>query len=120
MNSEYEIVRPESLVNFCRDVFGRLEVSLPDARTVAEVLVAADLRGIDSHGVARLRRYVRGLKEGIMLPNPGLKIVYETPLSALLGRHVPGNAFFPRGAWHSKSGVPKGTGGSNPSLSANT
>ena len=84
MNSEYEIVRPESLVNFCRDVFGRLEVPPPDARTVAEVLVAADLRGIDSHGVARLRRYVRGLKEGVIFPSPKLRVVHETPVSALL------------------------------------
>jgi len=84
MNSEYEIVQADSLINFCWDVFGRLEVPLSDARTVAEILVAADLRGIDSHGVARLRRYVRGLKEGVMVPTPRLQIVQETPVSALL------------------------------------
>jgi LDH2 family malate/lactate/ureidoglycolate dehydrogenase len=84
MSSEYEIVQAESLANFCRDVFGRLKVPLRDARTVAEVLVAADLRGIDSHGVARLRRYVRGLKEGVIFSNPKLQVVHETPVSALL------------------------------------
>ena len=84
MNSEYEIVQAEPLANFCRDVFGRLRVPLQDARTVAEVLVAADLRGIDSHGVARLRRYVRGLKEGVIFSNPKLQVVHETPVSALL------------------------------------
>ena len=84
MSSEYEIVQAESLANFCRDVFGRLKVPPRDARTVAEVLVAADLRGIDSHGVARLRRYVRGLKEGVIFSNPKLQVVHETPVSALL------------------------------------
>ena len=84
MNSEYKIVQAEPLTNFCRDVFGRLKVPPEDARTAAEVLVAADLRGIDSHGVARLRRYVRGLKEGVIFPDPGLQIIHETPVSALL------------------------------------
>jgi LDH2 family malate/lactate/ureidoglycolate dehydrogenase len=84
MSSEYRIVPAEPLALFCRDVFGRIGVPIRDAGTVAEVLVAADLRGIDSHGVARLRRYVRGLKEGVILPDPGLKIIHETPVSALL------------------------------------
>ena len=84
MNSEFKIVPAESLADFCRDLFTRLDVPPDDARTVAEVLVAADLRGIDSHGVARMRRYVRGLKEGIMFPHPRVQIVNETPISALL------------------------------------
>ena len=84
MNSDFKIVPAESLKNFCRDVFIRLNVPPDDARTVAEVLVAADLRGIDSHGVARMRRYVKGLKDGIMFPDPRMEIKHETPLSALL------------------------------------
>ncbi len=84
MNSEYVTVQAEPLGDFCRDVFVCLDVPPRDARTVAEVLVAADLRGIDSHGVARLRRYVRGLKEGVIFADPGLRIVRETPVSALL------------------------------------
>lgn len=84
MNSEYAKVQAEPLGDFCQEVFIRLDVPPRDARTVAEVLIAADLRGIDSHGVARLRRYVRGLKEGVIFPNPGLRFVHETPVSALL------------------------------------
>jgi LDH2 family malate/lactate/ureidoglycolate dehydrogenase len=84
MNSEYRIVPAEPLAGFCRDVFVRLNVPPGDAQTVAANLVAADLRGIDSHGVARLRRYFRGLKEGVIFPNPKMQFVHETPLSALL------------------------------------
>src|SRR5512136_3024496 len=55
-----------------------------DAFTTTEVLVLADLRGIESHGVARLRRYYTGLKNGVMVPKPNIKMVHETPITALL------------------------------------
>jgi len=84
MNSEYKIVQAESLIKFCQQVFRNLDVPPKDALTVGEVLVSADLRGIDSHGVARLRRYVSGLKNGVMVPKPHLRILHETPVSALL------------------------------------
>jgi len=48
------------------------------------VLVAADLRGIDSHGVARLRRYVEGLQTGVMVARPQEQVVRETPATALI------------------------------------
>ena len=54
-------VRAESLSDFCARVFQTMGVPEEDARITAEVLVTADLRGVDSHGVARLRRYVNGL-----------------------------------------------------------
>ena len=84
MNSEYKIVQAPPLVKFCQQVFRNLDVPPQDALTVAEVLVSADLRGIDSHGVARLRRYVRGLKDGIMVPRPRPRLLHETPVSARL------------------------------------
>jgi LDH2 family malate/lactate/ureidoglycolate dehydrogenase len=54
-------------------------VSSEDARITADVLVQANLRGIDSHGVARLARYVNGLRDGVMLARPEEEIVVETP-----------------------------------------
>jgi L-2-hydroxycarboxylate dehydrogenase (NAD+) len=84
MNLEYQIVQAQALNEFCQLVFCTLDVPPQDSRTVADVLVSADLHGIDSHGVARLRRYVRGLKDGIMVPKPQLRILHETPVSACL------------------------------------
>ncbi|HIP87737.1 MAG TPA: hypothetical protein EYH27_04785, partial [Anaerolineales bacterium] len=46
----------ESLRDFCVRVFTTMGVPEEDAHITADVLVTADLRGIDSHGVARLRR----------------------------------------------------------------
>ena len=72
-------VRAEALLAFCARVFEEMGVSGQDAHITADVLVQANLRGIDSHGVARLARYVNGLRDGIMLARPEEKTVIETP-----------------------------------------
>ena len=72
-------VRADALSDFCVQVFRELGVLEEDARITADVLVQANLRGIDSHGVARLARYVNGLKDGVMLAQPTEKVVTETP-----------------------------------------
>ncbi|HWP67778.1 MAG TPA: Ldh family oxidoreductase, partial [Rectinemataceae bacterium] len=73
-----------SLIAFCAGIFRKSGVPETSARCQAEVLVAADARGIPSHGVARLMRYVAGLKTGQMLPNASPIIVKESPTSLLL------------------------------------
>lgn len=55
-----------------------------DAQTAAEILLSADLRGVDSHGVARLSGYVRLWEAGRINPNPNMKVVYETPSTAVV------------------------------------
>ena len=69
------IVQAEPLKAFCVRVFEKMGVPEEDARITADVLVTADLRGIDSHGVARLRRYVNGLRDGVMLAQPEVKVI---------------------------------------------
>ena len=75
-------VQVTTLTDFCVRVFQSLGVPAEDARITAEVLVSADLRGIASHGVARLRRYVEGLRSGVMVAKPEVKVVTETPATA--------------------------------------
>jgi L-2-hydroxycarboxylate dehydrogenase (NAD+) len=72
------------LKEFVTQVLAKMEVPVEDARASAEVLVSADLRGIDSHGVARTRRYVQGLRDGVMVPEPEIRVVQETAVTALL------------------------------------
>jgi LDH2 family malate/lactate/ureidoglycolate dehydrogenase len=85
MAEETEIrVQAEPLKAFCRQVFVRLDVPSEDAEVTADNLVSADLRGISSHGVARLRRYVNGLRDGVMLARPTVEIVHETATTALV------------------------------------
>jgi LDH2 family malate/lactate/ureidoglycolate dehydrogenase len=77
-------VRAEALADFCVRVFQEMGVSTQDARITTDVLVQANLRGIDSHGVARLARYVNGLRDGVMVAQPDEKVVTETPTTIVL------------------------------------
>lgn len=72
------------LTRFCRDVFVKLGVPDQEASDSAEILVAADARGIASHGVGRLWRYVSGIRAGIMQVDCQPRIIQETPLSLVI------------------------------------
>jgi L-2-hydroxycarboxylate dehydrogenase (NAD+) len=74
----------KDLEKFCADVFTKLGLSEKEAIDSAEILVAADARGISSHGVGRLWRYKNGLQKGIMIPDDEPLILRETPLSLVL------------------------------------
>jgi L-2-hydroxycarboxylate dehydrogenase (NAD+) len=67
----------EQLADFSARVFARYGVPEPDARLAADVLSASDLRGIDSHGIARLPIYAENLAVGRINPKPNIKIIRE-------------------------------------------
>lgn len=69
---------------FCARVFLRVGVAEEDARIAADVLVAADLRGVFSHGVAHLRRYVDGLRVGTINARPQERVVVDNPATATI------------------------------------
>jgi LDH2 family malate/lactate/ureidoglycolate dehydrogenase len=73
----YTIFPSSHLKNFTTKVFMHFGVPEDDAIQAADVLAKADLRGIDSHGVARLRTYVDMFDIGRINPKPKLKIVRE-------------------------------------------
>jgi len=77
-------VQADPLREFCVQVFEKMDVPSEDAVMTADVLVAANLRGINSHGVARLKRYVDGLRDGVMLARPNIEIVHQTAGTALI------------------------------------
>lgn len=58
--------------------------SAKDASLAAKVLVSADLKGVDSHGVARLSGYVRLWEANRINPTPDIKVVYETQSTAVV------------------------------------
>lgn len=72
------VFKGDDLHDFCRRVFESFDVPLDDARLAADVLAYADMRGIDSHGVARLVTYVDMLELGRINPRPEIRIVRET------------------------------------------
>ena len=56
----------------------------PDAAQVAELMVEADLRGSDTHGVIRLPLYVRRLKAGGINKQPSIRLIQDKPSAALV------------------------------------
>ncbi len=78
------IVQESRLKEFCNRVWTRLGVPEKDAQVTTDVLVLADLRGVESHGVARLPRYYNDLKNGWTKPTDLSKIVKETKATALI------------------------------------
>jgi L-2-hydroxycarboxylate dehydrogenase (NAD+) len=72
------------LLEFSTRVFLHCGVPKDDAEQAAEVLVAADLWGIDTHGVARLRNYYETLARGFANPRPNIRIIRQMPACAAL------------------------------------
>jgi L-2-hydroxycarboxylate dehydrogenase (NAD+) len=70
------------LEEFCKSVF--LHIGCPESQAIkaSQVLCAADLRGVDSHGVARLSGYIRLFEKHRINSNPNLIVEHETPSTA--------------------------------------
>lgn len=80
-------VRHEKLIRFVTRNFEKLGVPKEDADIAGNVLVQADLRGVDTHGVIRFSPhawYVKWLREGSMTARPNIRVASETASSALL------------------------------------
>src|SRR5207245_10078723 len=75
---------PERLLDFTARVFEHFGVPGDDARLAATVLQSADLRAIDSHGVARLHSYVDMFHLGRIDPRAKIAIVREAGSAATL------------------------------------
>lgn len=77
-------VNADALTGFTAEMFRHSGVPQADAGIVAEVLVWANLRGMDSHGVLRIPRYLQRLENGSTNPEPDFKAVTETPATLVL------------------------------------
>jgi ureidoglycolate dehydrogenase (NAD+) len=78
------IATSEALTRFATEIFARTGMPEADAAVIAKVLVWANLRGVDTHGITRVPRYVDLIESGEMNPRPAMKIRTETPASVLI------------------------------------
>lgn len=74
----------EHLENFTQKILQKIGCPEKDAAIAARVLLSADLRGVDSHGVARLSGYVRLWEANRINAVPKMRIVHETPSTAVV------------------------------------
>lgn len=79
------IFQAEDLKRYVIRFLTHYDVSEEDARIAAEILIAADLRGVDSHGIIRLDTYYGSrLRAGLIDPKTPLTVVHETPAALSL------------------------------------
>src|SRR5678816_1197785 len=74
----------QQLYDFASRVFKKIGCSDADAKVAAESLLSADLRGIDSHGVARLSGYTRLWEVKRVNTTPAIRIIHETMSTAVV------------------------------------
>lgn len=74
----------EQLAGFTRSVFVHIGCPEDDATMATDVLLSADLRGIDSHGIARLSGYIRLWEASRVNSTPAVSILHETPSTATM------------------------------------
>jgi LDH2 family malate/lactate/ureidoglycolate dehydrogenase len=75
------------LENYCKALFERAGVDPTHARMVAESLVQADLRGVDSHGVVRADIYLRRLEAGMINTNAAMPVHTDGAISIVDGQN---------------------------------
>ena len=83
MKTEFTCVAQERLRALCFQVMQKLGETEENAHIIADVLIAADLRGIDSHGVARLGMYEGFIQSGVIHTHVEPRLLAETPTTAL-------------------------------------
>lgn len=72
-------VNPAEWRAICAKLFTTVGVSEKDAMTIAEAAVNADIRGVASHGTARLLVYRDRIKQGLINPTPDIHIENDCP-----------------------------------------
>jgi uncharacterized oxidoreductase len=78
------VISADQLKTLGASIFAGLGAPEDDALLVADLLVDANLTGFDSHGMIRLPIYVRGIKMGAVKPGAEVRIVEETPSTAVI------------------------------------
>jgi LDH2 family malate/lactate/ureidoglycolate dehydrogenase len=77
-------VAPAELAARVRELFTRQGMPRADAELVADALVWAEMRGMDTHGVMRAPRYVGFIRKGELNPRPAIKTIVDTPAAVVL------------------------------------
>lgn len=83
----YVKLQYENLKAFSLEVFEKMGYTPDEAAIITDVLLTADLYGIESHGMQRMVRYYKSIKNGRLHMGTKPEVVFETPLSAVIDNH---------------------------------
>lgn len=81
------VVPVNVLESFMRDVFIKLGVTEKNARISAEILITSDVRGIESHGIQRMKMYYDRIRSGMQFADAKMEVVRESPTTAVVDGH---------------------------------
>jgi LDH2 family malate/lactate/ureidoglycolate dehydrogenase len=82
--NESATIAADKLEKWVQRVFERYDLPLEEALTAAQALVKANLRGVDSHGVARVPMYCARLRQRVANPLPDIAVTRVAPAAALV------------------------------------
>ncbi len=77
----------ENLKSFCEEAFKKFGFTDHEAWVITDVLLLADLYGIESHGTSRLVKYHKDIEKGLVRLDAKPETVFETPVSAVIDAH---------------------------------
>ena len=80
----YSAFKFQEVKDFCEKIFSCYGFNEEESRTITDVLLRADLWGIESHGMQRMIRYHREITSGMVSVSAVPEIVHETPVSAVI------------------------------------
>lgn len=80
----YKILNYPRVRDYCNDIFQNYGFIEEESRTITNILLMADLYGIESHGIQRLIRYHNAMKDGEVSVGVRPEITFETPISAVV------------------------------------
>ena len=83
----YATWKIDTLERFCSDVFTAFGFTDEESARISDVLLTADLYGIESHGMQRMVRYHKGIEKGQIHVGEKPEVVFETPVSAVIDGH---------------------------------
>ncbi|WP_134704622.1 Ldh family oxidoreductase [Ammoniphilus sp. YIM 78166] len=84
MESDKVFVAPDTLKDLASQVFEGIGLRREDAMIIARDLVAANIRGLDSHGVSRIPMYLERIRRGVVNPQPNITIKKITAAVSLV------------------------------------
>lgn len=81
---QYYRIDYEKVERFCIEAFKGYGFNAEQSKQITEVLLEADLSGIESHGIQRMIRYHKEITSGMVKIDAKPEVVFETPLSAVI------------------------------------
>lgn len=87
MQNDVVFLSIEILRSFIKDVYLKAGVPAEDAETCAEVIIESDIRGIESHGIGRLKYYYQRIESGQHQAITDFEVIKDSPTTAVVDGH---------------------------------